>query len=157
MSATTYIIGSMSSYPARVRWGLEEKRDPSIRYWQKVDKTESCWIWIGQIRKRDGYGYFWDGEKKVLAHRWGYQKARGAIKNELDHLCRVRACVNPEHLEDVTHKVNVNRGAHCQKTHCPQGHEYTKSNTYIRSNNGRVCRKCRAIGERARKQRLRNV
>lgn len=147
----------MSSYPARVRWGLEEKKDPSIRYWQKVNKTDTCWIWTGQIRKNDGYGYFWDGSKKVLAHRWSYERAKGSISNELDHLCRVRACVNPEHLEDVTHEVNMSRGLHRQKTHCPHGHKYDEANTYIRFNKSRVCRMCRAIGERARKDRLRNV
>jgi len=77
---------------------------------------------------------------------------RGTIpyKLELDHLCRVKHCCNPDHLEAVTHYTNLHRGASIQarnakKTHCKWGHEFTPENTYIiPSGAGRACRACKA-------------
>jgi len=93
----------------------------------------------------------WFGKNKV-AHRISYELLKGDIPEglDLDHLCRNRGCVNPDHLEPVTRKENLLRGntipaKHARKTHCPQGHEYTKGNTFISKSGSRHCRKCRAI------------
>ena len=97
-----------------------------------------CWIWMGGL-KTNGYGV--SGDR--IAHRASYEAFKGQIPPglEIDHLCRVRCCVNPEHLEAVTHQQNIQRGEQAQRTHCPKGHPYTTENTY-RYNGKRVCREC---------------
>lgn len=141
------------------------KRKPAIeRFWSKVDKNgplfrgTSCWVWIAS-RDRDGYphGFLtgYDEERRPIlqkAHRYSYETFKGAIPAnlQLDHLCRNRACVNPDHLEPVTCKVNIRRGltgilnsAKARKTHCPRGHPYFGENLIINSASGaRVCRTC---------------
>lgn len=100
--------------------------------------TESgCWIWAGQIGP-DGYARLNATRlSSIYAHRFFYEQYKGPIPHGLtiDHLCRVKCCVNPYHLEAVTQQVNILSGnnaaaQNAAKTHCPQGHEYTKSNTY---------------------------
>lgn len=141
---------------------------PLERWWQKVNKDgpSGCWLWTGGV-DRGGYGQFdviIDGKHtNHRAHRWGYEQlVRPLAADEpLDHLCRVHACVNPDHLEPVTHQQNVNRGvageANASKTHCPQGHAYDEVNTYVSDRGGRQCRTCmRATGaERTRRFRER--
>lgn len=135
---------------------------PSVatRFWAKVDLNASppaarpelggCWLWTG-ARNDKGYGSFWGGafdRRTYTAHGWSWTQRHGAIPHdlELDHLCRVRNCVNPAHLEPVVHKVNVDRGdagAHiASRDHCPQGHPYSGPNLCIRANGARVCRTC---------------
>jgi hypothetical protein len=77
---------------------------------------------------------------------------------ELDHLCRVPACVNPDHLEPVTHIENVRRGRSywAERTHCSAGHEYTRENTRI-TKRGRTCRACKNETERAARRRKREA
>lgn len=124
--------------------------DPEIRFWAKVNKTESCWIWTGTMQQNSPYGQFWLNGKLVRPHRYSYEQSIGPIPEGLtiDHLCRNTICVNPKHLEAVTSKVNTLRGTgfaaiNAKKTHCHQGHEFTKENTY--SYNGkRCCRTCRS-------------
>lgn len=81
------------------------------RFWDKVDKTSSCWLWQAK-ENVVGYGRIRIGGRKVLAHRYSYELLKGEIPNglELDHLCRVPACVNPDHLEPVTRRENITRG-----------------------------------------------
>lgn len=107
---------------------------------------EGCWIWTAA--RSHGYGVVTIDRRLVKAHRSVYQALVGQIPEGLtiDHLCRERACVNPEHLEPVTHRENILRGEgvaakNAAKTHCPYGHEYDEKNTR-RTGGRRVCREC---------------
>ena len=128
------------------------------RFWAKVLKADGCWYWNGYIGAK-GYGYFKaKGPQPILAHRYSYELHKGPIPDglEVDHVCRVRHCVNPQHLELVTHAENLRRGdmfdigsINRTKTHCPHGHEYTEANTYY-DKKGRQCRACRQIKQNNR-------
>lgn len=119
------------------------------RLWSKIDASGDCWEWMA-YRSKTGYGYVKDGRSPRSAHLVVYETLVGGVPDglELDHLCRNHRCVNPDHLEPVTHKENVARGAsttaHAARTnHCINGHEFTLANTYIRPNGNRACRACR--------------
>lgn len=113
----------------------------------KVSVAENgCWEWQGSL-DRYGYGRIWVNQKWVIAHRYFFKAHKGHLPSCLDHLCRNRACVNPDHLEPVTNKVNVLRGENfaaknARKTHCKNGHPYSKENTWFRKTGARVCREC---------------
>ncbi|KKN74764.1 hypothetical protein LCGC14_0388060 [marine sediment metagenome] len=123
------------------------------RFWAKVTYTEDgCWIWG---KPSNGYGVFWNGSRQQVAHRFLFESVNGAVPFgfELDHLCRVKRCVNPNHLEVVTRSQNTARGIgpsiaranQLAKTHCPHGHPYDEVNTYIKPNGGsRDCKICRS-------------
>src|SRR3990167_10748674 len=124
------------------------RRSPQDRFFTFVKKTPGCWLWTGAL-KENGYGAFGVNYRSGYAHRFSYENFRGPIPHGLtiDHLCRVRNCVNPSHLEAVTIGVNTLRGnsvsAKCaRKTHCPNGHPYDGVNTY-RCRRRRQCRICR--------------
>jgi hypothetical protein len=78
------------------------------RFWARIEKTDTCWNWTGPMTN-NGYGYVWHERKTQTAHRLSYQLLVGPIEDGmvLDHLCHHRACVNPEHLRQVTHKENL--------------------------------------------------
>lgn len=123
------------------------------RFFSKVQFTDTCWLWTDS-HKTEGYGQFWAIDKNQLAHRWVYEFCVGPIPVglQIDHLCRVRHCVNPDHLEPVTNRENVLRGIsppaiHARTTHCPRGHGYTPENTTVRGGQ-RFCLACREIHNR---------
>ena len=119
------------------------------RFWSKVDKTETCWVWTNHLNWC-GYGAFRIGDKKHGAHRVSYVIDRGEQIPEgfqIDHLCKNRACVRPSHLEVVTLQENVRRGNKGGtgrfKTHCVKGHPLVEGNLYHYQKNGRPARRCR--------------
>lgn len=124
----------------------------------RLDKTGDCWLWPGGT-SGNGYGQLTtltgDERKQttIKVHRAMYERHVGPIPEgmELDHLCKVKRCANPAHLEPVTHLENVQRWM-TSITACPQGHEYTESNTYMQGAT-RVCRQCRRIQDRLRPER----
>lgn len=117
------------------------------RFWDKVLGLDTgCWVWTACIL-HNGYGQFRVGPKHKQAHRVSYTALVGEIPEglQLDHLCRVRECVNPSHLEPVTGKENCNRGLDhsANKTQCPKGHPYSGENLYIKPGRlNRICRIC---------------
>jgi hypothetical protein len=117
-----------------------------------------CWIWRGKRRTKGGYATY----QNTTAHRFVYKQLVGDVRADwdVDHLCRVRDCVNPEHLEAVTRRENLMRGntrtaQRAAQTHCVHGHEFTPQNTYIKRNGCRACRKCHSRAVIQSKQRKR--
>lgn len=113
-----------------------------------------CHLWDAAQNEK-GYGTFWNG-RTVKAYRYAYEQAHGPIPAglEVDHRCRRRECVNPAHLEAVTHRENVLRSsnhvaARAAKTHCDAGHAFDKANTIRRKNGTRACRACKQDRDRA--------
>ena len=126
---------------------------PNQRFDEKwiPEPNTGCWLWTAAIAR--GYGVFWFEGRQGPAHRYAYERWAGPIPDglQLDHLCRVRNCVNPNHLEPVTCRENLLRGetfnaTNAARTHCPQGHEYDEKNTYVWRSQ-RHCRPCRADAE----------
>lgn len=126
------------------------KMTPNERLLSKIDKTTDCWEWTGTIGVY-GYGKIYIEGKHKRAHRAVYESLVGEIPKGLvlDHLCRNRSCVNPDHLEPVTSKENLLRGdtlasQNSTKTHCLRGHIFDDKNTYYKKNGngGRACREC---------------
>lgn len=150
--------------PAKVMARFDAKYEVSV---------DGCWLWVAYIDS-GGYGLFSHNGRPVKAHRFSYEAHVGQIPQglQIDHLCRVRHCVNPAHLEPVTHAENIRRGVandmlllrQASITHCPQGHEYTQENTRLgKTRSGSNCRHCkecakiRARNIRAKERELRNV
>lgn len=124
------------------------------RLFAKVDAGGDCWLWTGG-KSKAGYGTISRGrlaDGHVYAHRAAYEILVGPIPDGLvlDHLCRVRHCCNPDHLEPVSIGTNVDRGSRrLPKNHCARDHEMTPENTYLNSGK-RTCRECVRIKKRER-------
>src|SRR5579859_8174193 len=129
--------------------------NPLTRFESKYipEPNSGCWLWLGAIWK-NGYGAFMLGSNNITAHRAAYRLLKGDISPELevDHLCRNRACVNPDHLEAVSGKVNTLRGLsptaiNHRKLFCDHGHELKDDNVVIQFHAGtprRICRTCKS-------------
>jgi hypothetical protein len=131
----------------------------------ELEPATGCWEWQGVLTF--GYGYFWTTRQNFRAHRFSYELHKGEIPEGLtiDHLCRNRACVNPDHLEAVPQIVNTYRAPtpatiNAGKMFCPSGHRYTQENTRIEKagKHGRTRRKCRICDrDRHRKTRAKRT
>jgi hypothetical protein len=131
---------------------MAQSNDPIApdEFWASVQRRGDidCWPWVGRIDHK-GYGeyrpYFGGREYSLRAHRVSYELLVGPIPDGLviDHLCRVRNCVNPAHLEPVTNQENVRRGfAAEQRSTCRNGHPYEPGSYRLRSGRWRICRAC---------------
>ena len=148
----------------RIPFPLPSKIFPYVRQRIWPDPETDCWLWTGWKTKQ-GYGQYafrhlgryWT----VMAHRAVWEMTHGSVPPELDHICEVRACVNPDHLRAMDHRENTLRGTspaalHARQTHCVHGHEFTPENTYVTPSDGsRGCRTCRAADSRRRRRELR--
>lgn len=144
----------------RLAYYHAKTRPVAERFWAKVRKTATCWLWQGS--QKNGYGRFrvHKGAGGLRqAHAVAYELLVGPIPPglQIDHVrargCLHRACVNPAHLEPVTAAVNNSRSnsataRNARKTHCPQGHEYTAENTILLKSGGRRCRICKQLESR---------
>lgn len=133
-----------------ISFGGDVTPEQEARFWAKVVVVESCWEWVGATS--NGYGQMKADGKAKSAHRLSYEHHVGPIPDglTLDHLCRNKRCVNPSHLEAVTHHENVLRGesgsaVNARKTHCPAGHPYAGES------GKRRCRACKNHYQRLRR------
>lgn len=133
------------------------RQQPTIeRFWNKFEIQESgCWAWVGSLSS-NGYGFLWHNGRTIRAHRFAFEhfmEEQIPPDKEIDHLCRNHRCVNPLHMEVVTRTENVIRGVNPELlrqrmlslTHCRQGHEFSKDNTYIDYRGYRGCIICRKV------------
>lgn len=152
----------MQKLSDRSRMSDAELRDADRKRFHRQYQVSinGCWLWTSGIAD-NGYGKFRVGDCTMGAHKWSYEDRHGEVPEgmHLDHLCRVRHCVNPDHLEVVTPKVNTYRGisfsaVNAAKTHCIHGHEFTPENTHVYVYKGkphRSCRRCRVDAAKRRR------
>lgn len=114
-----------------------------VRLESSIEKSDrGCWLWTGSLY-HGGYAFF----RSFGVHRLTYHLFKGPIPDglQIDHLCHVRRCVNPEHLEAVPPKVNIQRRVLKPVTHCVNGHEYTPENTRFDKNGWKLCVECNRL------------
>jgi hypothetical protein len=118
------------------------------------EPNSGCWLWLGPLNGH-GYGRIHHAGRQRQAHRVVYESHRGPIPIglELDHLCRVRSCVNPAHLEAVSGWENRRRGNSpaalaARATQCRRGHPYVENNIYWTKQGHRICRFCAIVAAR---------
>lgn len=148
-------------YNAKVRAARAPRPTAAERFAAKwVEAPGGCHLWVGATDGDGRYGSFGLGRKAVRAHRWAYEQVHGPVPGglDLDHLCRKTLCVNPEHLELVTHRENILRGQsfaaiNAAKTHCKRGHPFTTENIRRLAGGGRQCLACATSEEGRAKQR----
>jgi len=141
---------------AKTQNRFDRRVSPIDRIKASIDiDANGCWLWKWRLSKK-GYAHMSVAGKKRYAHRIAYECLIGAVPDslELDHLCRVRRCCNPWHLEAVTHVENLARGANAKRARCWRGHEYSDANTYVDSKGRRACRACNVIRSQKYKARL---
>lgn len=131
------------------------RETPEQRFWSKVDKSGACWLWTGAL-DADGYGRWDVAYKHWRAHRYAWVLEHGEVTPGLvlDHICRVRACVNPAHLREVTDGENVRAGIgptaiNARKTRCIRNHEFDGAG----KNGNRTCSRCHEIKRQERRAR----
>lgn len=138
----------------RTDYRLNRAEEARLMRLIRVNTDTGCWEWRGRLNSN---GYAWaqrgPGYSPRVVHRILWEHTHNGpvpAGMQLDHLCRVRNCVNPEHFEVVTPSENTKRQDHAnrRKTHCKKGHEYTDDNTRVTKDGKRVCRAC----DRARSQ-----
>jgi len=149
------VQGSGAGYRCREGCSVSNYKPIEIRMNARTTKSEGCWEWTG-VKTRNGYGTIHFNGMTTCAHRVAVLLSGRAIPPdmEIDHLCRNRGCVNPDHLEVVTRQVNILRGfgrAWQLKnlTHCQRGHAFDSLNTRITVSGDRSCRACTRIWNRA--------
>lgn len=129
--------------------------DMDERFSSKVMQVpDGCWLWTGTTDS-SGYGQYKHLGRSRIAHRYVYEQLVGDIPEglEIDHLCRVRSCVNPTHMDPVTYSENQRRGiGNLNKTHCKRGH-----NDWVPQRSGRRCRTCHNEESRIRYQRAKEL
>jgi hypothetical protein len=155
---TSNAAGHVRGKPVRFLPGHHSRTDVNERFDSKwtPEPNTGCHLWTAGTDMH-GYAQFRVNGKGLGGHRFAWVRAHGPVPDglHLDHLCRVRCCVNPAHLEPVTVRENIMRSPlrGTQKmgiTQCPRGHSYDDANTYRRPDGGRGCRKCIAEHNRRR-------
>jgi hypothetical protein len=138
------------------RMGGPPRRPDAERFWAKVQKTDGCWLWLGSVVCQYGYFHLWflrDGvlvKTGMVAHKFAFLSSGGIITEGLvlDHLCKNKLCVRPDHLEPVTQRENLRRsdnhvGFKMRQTTCIRGHDLSGHNLRIDYRGFRDCRTCR--------------
>ena len=112
----------------------------------KSQDSGECRVFIRSLTP-SGYAQMWNGTRVEQAHRIAYREAKGTIPDgyDIDHLCKNRACINPDHLEAVPHSVNMERAvnANREKKSCKRGHALSGDNVYLEKYGARRCIACR--------------
>lgn len=137
---------------------MRKKQNLTKRLKSKIHINDNgCWCWTGAVFSKVNGKYaqirMTSNEKKSClryAHRVSYEHFVGPVPEgkELDHLCRNTLCINPQHLEPVTHKENMLRRVDINKKYCKHGHKMEDDNVYLNPKGARECRTCRKISQK---------